>query len=168
MKLSGVELLGTPTEYPGRVTAPGGVTAVMVAVGAAGQVIAEVSEVSAPPGVAVCVQVNVAITAPDNCGTHDNPTAGAFAPTVAGAVIVRVPPVVTKKLEAPVAGIVQPSANDAVATPAVATVTGTVPVPPVRVVGASALTVGAAGVGAAGQVMVDVKLGSAAPAGVAV
>lgn len=140
----------------------------MTAVGATGQVMAAVSDASTPPGVAVCVQVNVAMTGPDNCGTHDNPTAGAFAPTVAGAVSVRAPPVVTKKLEAPVTGIVQPSASDAVATPAVATVTGTVPAPPVRVVAASALTVGATGVGAAGQVMVDVKFGSAAPAGVAV
>lgn len=140
----------------------------MTAVGATGQVMAAVSGASTPPGVAVCVQVNVAVTAPDNCGTHDNPTAGAFKPTVAGAVRVRVPPVVTKKLEAPVAGIVQPSANDAVAAPDVATVTGTVPAPPVRVVAASALTVGAAGGGAAGQVMVDVRFGNAAPAGLAV
>ena len=142
----------------------------MTAVGAIGQVIAAVSGVSTPPGLAVCVQVNVAVTAPDNCGTHDNPTAGAFAPTVAGAVMVRVPPPeVTKKLEAPVAGIEQPPITTfAVATPAVATATGTVPVPPVRVVAGSALSVGAAGGGAAGQVMVDVRFGRAAPAGLAV
>jgi hypothetical protein len=68
--------------------------------------------------------------------------AGAFAPTVAGALIVRFALAVIANAAAP-AGIVQANATLAVATPAVATVTVAVPVPPVRVTAGSALSVGA-------------------------
>ena len=119
---------------------------------AAGQVIVEVNAVNgAPAGVSVCVQLSVDVVAA-TCGVQLNPMAGAFAPTVAGALMVRFAPAVIANAAVP-AGIVQARATLAVATPAVATVTVAVPVPPVRVTAGNALSVGATGVAvAAGQV----------------
>ena len=100
---------------------------------------------AAPAGVAVCAQLSVDMV-DATCGVQLNPMAGAFAPTVAGALMVRFAPAVIANAAVP-AGIVQASATLAVATPAVATVTAAVPVPPVRVTAAgSAANVGAMGV----------------------
>ena len=121
--------------------------------GAAGQVMVEVNAGNAAPaGVSVCVQLSVAFTAAA-CGVQLKPIAGAFAPTVAGALIVRfAPPEIAK--DAVPGAMVQAKATLAVATPAVATVTAAVPVPPVSVtVAGSALSVGGTGAAvAAGQV----------------
>ena len=97
---------------------------------------------SDPGGFVVWLQLSVAFSVVA-CGVQLRPIAGALAPTVAGALIVRLAPVVTAKEAAP-AGIVQAKLTKAVGAPAVATVTATVPVPPVSValVG-SALSVGA-------------------------
>lgn len=107
---------------------------------------------AAPAGVSVCAQLRVAVVTAA-CGVQLKPMAGAFAPSVAGALIVRFAPAVIAKAAVP-AGIVQAKATLAVATPVVATVTAAVPVPPVRVTAAgSALSVGATGVTVpAGQV----------------
>ena len=107
---------------------------------------------AAPAGVSVCVQLSVAV-AIAACGVQLKPMAGAFAPSVAGALMVRLTPAVMANAAVP-AGIVQASATLAVATPAVATVTAAVPVPPVRVtVAGNGLSVGATGATvAAGQV----------------
>lgn len=96
---------------------------------------------AAPAGVSVCAQLSVEVVAA-TCGVQLKPIAGAFAPTVAGALIVRFAPEVIANAAVP-AGIVQARATLAVATPAVATVTVAVPVPPVRVTAGSALRVGA-------------------------
>lgn len=106
----------------------------------------------APAGVSVCAQLSVAVVAA-TCGVQLKPIAGAFAPTVAGALIVRFAPAVIAKFAVPT-GIVQARATLAVATPAVATVTVAVPVPPAKVTAAgNALSVGATGVTVpAGQV----------------
>ena len=107
---------------------------------------------AAPAGVSVCAQLSVALTAAA-CGVQLKPMAGAFAPSAAGALIVRFAPLVIAN-EAVPAGIVQAKATLAVATPAVATGTAAVPVPPVSVTAAgSALSVGGTGAAvAAGQV----------------
>ena len=111
--------------------------------GAAGQVIVEVNGgKAAPAGVSVCAQLSVEVVAA-TCGVQLKPIAGAFAPTVAGALIVRFAPAVIANAAVP-AGIVQANATLAVATPAVATVTAAVPAPPVRVTAGSALSVGGA------------------------
>ena len=88
------------------------------------------------------MQLSVAFTAAA-CGVQLKPMAGALAPTVAGALIVRfAPPEIAN--EAVPAGIVHAKAILAVATPVVATVTVAVPVPPVSVTAAGkALSVGA-------------------------
>lgn len=117
---------------------------------AAGHVIVEVKLGGLGPGVAVCAQVKVAICEVA-CGTQVRPIAGELAPTVAGALIVRAPPEVTVNAAVP-AGIVQASATEAVAIPAVATLTGTEPVPPVSVAFVSGLIVGAVGTGATNSV----------------
>ena len=127
--------------------------------GAAGQVMLEVKAGNgAPAGVSVCAQLSVDVAAAA-CGVQLSPMAGAFAPTVAGALIVRFAPAVIANAAAP-AGIVQANATLAVATPAVATVTAAVPVPPVSVTAAgNGLSVGAAGVTVpAGQVKPQVRM----------
>ncbi len=131
--------------------------------GAAGQVIVEVNGASATPaGVSVCVQLSVDVVTAA-CGVQLRPIAGAFAPRVAGALIVRFAPTVIANAAVP-AGIVQASATLAVATPAVATVTAAVPVPPVNVTAGSALSVGGTGATvAAGQVKPQTRE-TAAPA----
>lgn len=93
---------------------------------AAGQVMVAVVSPGVVPSLAVRVQVNVAVCSVD-CGVHCKPTAGALAPTVAGALIVRVAPAVTAKPAEP-AGMLQLTARSAVAEPAVATSMVTVPV----------------------------------------
>ena len=93
------------------------------------------------PGVAVCAQVKVAVCEVA-CGTQVRPIAGALAPSVAGAAMLRVPPLATANDAVP-AGIVQASASDAVPEPAVATVTGTVPDPEASVADAPIVAVGA-------------------------
>ena len=110
---------------------------------AAGQVIVEVNAGNAAPaGFAVWAQLSVVVV-DVACGVQLRPIAGAFAPTVAGALIVLFAPAVIRN-EAVLAGIVQANPTLAVATPAVATVTAAVPVPPVKVTAAgSALRVGA-------------------------
>jgi hypothetical protein len=106
---------------------------------------------AAPAGVSVCVQLSVEVVAA-TCGVQLRPMAGAFAPSVAGALMVRFAPAVMANAAVP-AGIVQARATLAVATPAVATVTAAVPVPPVKVTAGNALIVGATGMTvAAGQV----------------
>ena len=111
----------------------------------AGQVMVDINAGSAAPaGVSVCAQLSVAVVAAA-CGVQLKPMAGAFAPKVAGAVIVRMAPPEMAKAAVP-AGIVQAKATLAFATPAVATVTVAVPVPPVKVTAAgNALSVGATG-----------------------
>ena len=111
--------------------------------GAAGQVIVDVNAGNAAPaGFAVWAQLSVVVV-DVACGVQLRPIAGAFAPTVAGALIVLFAPAVIRN-EAVLAGIVQANPTLAVATPAVATVTAAVPVPPVKVTAAgSALRVGA-------------------------
>ena len=134
-----------------------------VAAGAAGQVMTEVNAGNAAPaGVSVCAQLRVAVIAAV-CGVQLNPMAGAFAPRVAGALIVRLAPVGIANAAAP-AGIVQASATLAVATPAVATETAAVPVPATNVTAAgNALSVGATGATMpAGQVRPQTR-GVAAP-----
>ena len=114
--------------------------------GAAGQVIVEVNAANAAPaGFAVWAQLSVVVVAAA-CGVQLRPIAGAFAPTVAGALMVRFAPAVIANA-AVLAGIVQANATLAVATPAVATVTAAVPVPPVRVTAAGrGLSVGGTGI----------------------
>ena len=124
----------------------------MITVGAtpptttAGQVMVDVNAGNAPPaGVCVCAQLSVAVAAAA-CGVQLRPMAGAFAPKVAGASIVRFAPVVIANAAAP-GRIVQASATLALATPAVATLTAAVPVPAVSVTATgNALSVGATGV----------------------
>ena len=131
---------------------PAGV-GVIVGKPAAGQVIVEVNAGNAAPaGVSVCAQLSVDVVAA-TCGVQLKPMAGAFAPTVAGALIVRFAPAVIAKAAVP-AGMLHANATLAVATPAVATVTAAVPVPPVSVTAAgNGLSVGATGVTVpAGQV----------------
>ncbi len=120
--------------------------------GAAGQVIVEVSVGSDAAGIAVCTQLSVDVVTAA-WGVQLKAIAGAFAPTVAGALIVRFAPAVIANAEVPV-GIVHASATLAVATPAVATVTAAVPAPPASVTEAgNGLSVGATGVTVpAGQV----------------
>ena len=98
------------------------------------------------------------------CGVQLRPMAGAFAPTVAGALMVRFAPAVIANAAVPT-GIVQASATLAVATPAVATVTAAVPVPAVSVTAAgNGLSVGGTGATvAAGQVKPQTR-GTAAAA----
>ena len=133
---------------------------------AAGQVIVDVKAGNAAPaGVSVWVQLSVDVAAA-TCGVQLKPIAGAFAPTVAGALMVRFAPAVIAKAAVP-AGIVQARATLAVATPAVATVTAAVPVPPAKVTAAGrALSVGATGVTVpAGQVKPQTRdTGAPAPA----
>ena len=120
---------------------------------------------AAPAGVSICAQLRVTVVAAA-CGVQLKPIAGALAPTVAGATIVRFAPAVIAKAAVPV-GIVQAKATLAVATPAVATVTAAVPVPPVRVTAAgNGLSVGATGVTVpAGQVKPQTRdTGAPAPA----
>lgn len=110
--------------------------------GSAGQVIVEVSAgKAAPAGIAVCAQLSVDV-ATATCGVQLRPMAGALAPTVAGALMVRFAFAVIANVAVP-AGIVHARATLAVATPAVATVTTALPVPPLRVTSGSALRVGA-------------------------
>ena len=99
---------------------------------------------AAPAGVSVWVQLSVDVVAA-TCGVQLNPMAGAFAPTVAGALIVRLAPAVIANAAVP-AGIVQARATLAMVKPAVATVTAAVPVPPVKVTAGNALSVGGVGV----------------------
>ena len=119
---------------------------------------------AAPAGVSVCAQLSVDVVAA-TCGVQLRPIAGAFAPKVAGALMVRFVPAVMANAAVP-AGIVQARATLAVATPAVATVTVVVPVPPVKVTAGNALRVGATGVTvAAGQVKPQTRdTGAPAPA----
>ena len=133
--------------------------AAIVAVGATptttatGQVMVDVSAGNAAPaGVSVWAQLRVAFTGAGP-GMQLKPIAGALTPMVAGAAIVRFAPAVIAN-ETELAGIVHANATLAVATPAVATVTAAVPVPPVRVTGVgNGLSVGATGATvAAGQV----------------
>ena len=127
--------------------------------GAAGQVMVEVNAGNAAPaGASVCAQLSVAVVAAA-CGVQLKPMAGALAPTVAGALTVRFAPAVMANAAVP-AGIVQAKATLAVATPAVATVTAAVPVPPVKVTAAGkALSVGGTGATvAAGQVKPQTRL----------
>ena len=93
------------------------------------------------PGVAVCAHVKVAVCEVA-CGVQVRPIAGEFTPTVAGALIVRLPPLATANDAVP-AGIVQTSPNEPVPAPGVATVTGTVPVPAVSCAVAAMVAVGA-------------------------
>ena len=131
--------------------------------GVAGQVMVEVKAGNgAPAGVSVCAQLSVDVAAAP-CGVQLSPMAGAFAPTVAGALIVRFAPAVIANAAAP-AEIVQANATLAVATPAVATVTVALPVPPVSVTAGSAASVGAtSAAAAAGQVKPQTR-GTAAAA----
>ena len=115
-----------------------------------------------PAGVSVCAQLSVDVVAA-TCGVQLRPMAGAFAPRVAGALMLRFAPAVIANAAVPT-GIVQASATLAVATPAVATVTVAVPVPPVSVTAGRALKVGATGATvAAGQVKPQTR-GTAAAA----
>ena len=144
--------------------AVGAIETVIGAAAATGQVIVDVKAGNAAPaGVSVCVQLSVAVAA-TACGVQLKPIAGAFAPSVAGATIVRFAPAVIANAAVP-AGIVQANATLAVATPAVATVTAAVPVPPVSVTAAgNGLSVGGTGVTVpAGQVKPQTR-GTAAPA----
>ena len=139
-----------------------------VAAGAAtGQVAVDVKGGNAAPaGVAVCAQDTIAVVAAAP-GVQLTPMAGAFAPTIAGAVMVRLAPAVIANADAP-GGTVQASAKLPGAVPAVTTVTGIVPAPAVRVVVAAIVAVGATpAAGAAGHVITDVKAASTA-AGVGV
>ena len=124
----------------------------------AGQVMVAVKAAGLGPGVAVCAQLNVAVCS-DACGVQLSPIAGGLAPTVAGAVIVRVPPLVTAKAAVP-GGMVQAKPSEPVAMPAVATFTDTAPVPPSKFVPVSGLTVGAVGTGATAAVRVPVAVPS--------
>ena len=112
----------------------------------AGQVMVDINAGNAAAaGVSVCVQLSVAVAAAA-WGVQLKPMAGAFAPKVAGASIVRFAPVVIANAAAP-GWIVQASATLAFATPAVATLTAAVPVPAVSVTATgNALSVGATGV----------------------
>ena len=93
---------------------------------AAGQVMVAVVSPGVVPSLAVRVQVSVAVCSVD-CGVHCKPTAGALAPTVAGALITRVAPAVIANPAEP-AGMLQLTVKSAVAEPAVATSMVTVPV----------------------------------------
>lgn len=112
--------------------------------GAAGQVIVDVNGANAAPaGTAVCAQLRMPLCTAA-AGVQLTPMAGALAPKVAGAAIVRVPPEVTVKPAVALqtkpklpGGAIVPT------TPAVATLIATVAVPPVSVVAAKADTVGA-------------------------
>lgn len=100
------------------------------------------------------------------CGVQLKPMAGAFAPRVAGALMVRLAPAVIANAAVPT-GIEQASATLPVATPAVATVTVALPVPPAKLTAAGkALSVGATGVTIpAGQVKPQTRdTGAPAPA----
>ena len=122
---------------------------------------------AAPAGVAVCAQETVAVVvaAP---GAQLIPIAGAFAPSVAGAVMVRLAPEVIAKAELP-AGTVQASAKLLGALPAIVTVTGTVPEPADSVAVAAIVAVGGTPpMAPCGQNTVEVSGGKAAPAGVSV
>ena len=146
--------------------APGAVFAVITVGVIPGQVTDDVKAGNAAPaGVSVCAQLSVAVVAAA-CGVQLKPMAGAFAPKVAGAVLVRMAPPEMAKAAVP-AGIVQAKATLAFATPAVATVTVAVPVPPVKVTAAgNALSVGATGATVpAGQVKPHARdIGAPAPA----
>jgi len=132
-----------PPNGAGVMVAPGGMP---------GQLTIEVSGASALAGTVVCAQDKVALTAAAP-GTQLRPIAGAFAPNVAGAVMVRFAPAVIAKADAPVGAMVQASAKLAPAVPAVVTVTATIPVPPISVeVAAMVAVTGAAAGVAAGQV----------------
>ena len=116
---------------------------VIVGAGMAGQLTVEVSGGSAAAGVGVCAQVSVAETS-TGPGTQLRPIAGALAPKTAGPVMVRFAPAVIANADTPVAGMVHANPKLPPALPAVATLTGTEPTPPVKVTGVvSALTVGA-------------------------
>ena len=124
---------------------PAGVAVMVAAPASAGQVTVEVKfGNAAPAGVAVCVQVKVAVA---NAAVRLQlmPTV-AVPGTAAGALKVNAAPEVTVNALAP-AGIEHAVATLAVAIPAVATGTATVPVPagetpPERVAAASAPRVG--------------------------
>ena len=125
--------------------------------------IVEVNAGNTAAGFGVCAQdkVEVVIAA---CGTQLIVMSGAFVPSAAGALMVRLAFAVIAKFAVPT-GKVQASATLAVATPAVATVTDAAPVPPVSVTAAGkGLSVGATGATvAAGQVKPQTR-GTAAPA----
>jgi hypothetical protein len=109
----------------------------------AGQVIVAVKSAGFGAGVAVCVQVKDAFCAVA-CGVQLKPIAGAFAPSVAGAAILRVPPPVIA-IDAVFAETEQLNASEPVPAPAPVTFTPSVPVPPVSVaVAAARAAVGAA------------------------
>ena len=123
--------------------------------------IVEVNAGNAAVGFGVCAQdkVEVVIVA---CGTQLIVMSGAFTPSAAGALMVRLAFAVIAKFAVP-AGKVHARATLAVATPAEATVTVADPVPPMSVTAGSALSVGAAGAAlAAGQVRPQTR-GVAAP-----
>jgi len=125
---------------------------VISADGPPGQLTIEVSGASTLAGTVVCAQDSVAMTAAAP-GTQLRPIAGAFAPSVAGAVMVRFAPAVIANAEAPVGGMVQASAKLPPAVPAVVTVTATVPTPPIIVdVAAIVAVTGTPATVAAGQV----------------
>ena len=139
-------------------------TVIGAAAGCAGHVTMEVNGANAAPaGVSVCVQLSVAVVALA-CGVQLKPIAGALAPTVAGALTVRFAPAVIANATV-LAGIVHANTTLAVATPAVATVTVALPVPPMSVtVAGNGLSVGATGVTVpAGQVKPQTR-GTDAPA----
>ena len=121
---------------------------------------------AAPAGTAVCAQlsVDVAIAA---SGVQLKLMSGALAPKAAGALIMRLAPFVIAN-EAEPAGIIHAKETLAFATPAVATVTAAIPVPPVNVTAAgSGLRVGATPTAtvAAGQVKPQTRdTGAPAPA----
>ena len=113
------------------------------------------------------MQVRVCVSGPPP-GRQLKPTVGAFAPTVAGAEIVRFAPAVIANECVP-GGMVHANATLAVATPVVATVTVALPMPVVGLsvtVAGSALSVGATGVTVpAGQVRPQTRdTGAPAPA----
>ena len=144
---------------------PAGVGVIVGEPAAAGQVITDVNGGRAAAGVGVCVHDSVAVVTA-LCGTQLKPIAGAFAPIVAGALMVRLAPAVIANAAVP-AGIVHAKATLAVATPAVATVTAAVPVPAMSVtVAGKGLSVGATGVIVpAGQVRPQTRdTGAPAPA----
>ena len=109
-------------------------------------------------GVGVCAQDNVEVVTAA-CGVQLIVMSGAFVPNAAGALIVRFAFAVIAKFAVP-AGSVQANATLAVATPAVATLTAALPVPPVSVTAAGkGLSVGATGVTlAAGHVKPQTRL----------
>ena len=162
--VTGCVAVGVPAVMPVNVSAAGVAVYVIDAAAAAGHVMIDVKLGGLGPGVAVCAQVKVAVCEVA-CGTQVRPIAGALAPSVAGAAMLRVPPLATANDAVP-AGIVQESASDAVPEPAVATVTGTVPDPAVSVADAPIVAVGAVFTGA-GFVPFKVTTNDVAPAAVA-